>query len=106
MHILSYYHDAAIRRLKPALLEFGLEGADARLLACGIEPVTTLLVKDGKLFKDGAHIGQALDIFEHLTLPSSRDFFPAFIGFFGYEFASYLGMPCHNGDRALPDAFF
>ena len=48
----------------------------------------------------------ALDIFEHLALPPSPNFFPAFIGFFAYEFSKYWHKPTHLHDHPLPEAFF
>ena len=46
------------------------------------DPKSTLMVRDGRLYKNNLAIGHALEIFDHLTLPPSANFFPAWIGFF------------------------
>jgi anthranilate synthase/aminodeoxychorismate synthase-like glutamine amidotransferase len=100
INILDYFASADALGLKPSLLQFGTREI------CGINPITTLVVKNNKLYKNNLIIGEALDIFEHLRLEPSTDFFPAFIGFFAYEFSRYFGKTVHTKQPEVPEAFF
>lgn len=100
INILDYFASAQQNNQNPSLLQF-----DNRDI-CGIAPVCTLLVKNNKLYKDGEEVGTALDIFEHLKLPPSPNFFPAYIGFFAYEFSQYWDKATHPKEHPLPEAFF
>lgn len=106
MDILNYYHSALKTDRQPALLEFNLPGTGKSLKVCGIDPITTLEVRNGVFFKDGQKHGAALQIFEHFSLNRSDSFFPAYIGYFSYEFAENFNKPFIRGRRSLPDAFF
>lgn len=106
MDILHYYQSAEEAAKSPILLQFREPITNAKLDICGIEPTCTLEVRNGRLLKDGKDSGEALAIFDHLVLESSSSFFPAYLGFFSYEFAEHLGKPCHKASRTLPDAFF
>jgi anthranilate synthase len=79
------------------------------LTIVGKKPVCTLEVKNNQLFKDGKAIGKALDIFKYLKLDknNNNNFFPAWIGFFGYEFSNYfLNKDFSKPSIGFPDAFF
>lgn len=100
INILDYFTNALHNGHKPSLLQFG-----AREI-CGIDPVCTLWVKNNRLYKNSVEIGSALDIFDYLALKPSNNFFPAFIGFFAYEFSKYWDKPTHKHEHSLPEAFF
>lgn len=68
--------------------------------------VSYLEVRDGDLFRDGICIGPATDLGKALYLPPGRGFFPAWIGFMGYEYARYLGLSTRDPDYNFPDAAF
>jgi anthranilate synthase len=106
MEVFSYYRSALAQGLCPTLLEFTHPSKRTPLSICGIKPSTTLTAIKGRLYKDGVDVGPALDIFQHLALAQTNTFFPAFLGFFSYEFAEYFGKACLQGERAFPDAFF
>ncbi|HXW60360.1 MAG TPA: chorismate-binding protein, partial [Myxococcota bacterium] len=106
MDIFQYYCMAEKVERRPALLEFTKPTQGGNLAICGIDPTCTLEVKAGRLYKDGKDCEDALELFRHLALEPSPSFFPAYVGFFSYEFASYFKKPCHLGKRLLPDAFF
>lgn len=106
MNILSYFQTALAANLDPTLLEFTRPITHTPLAICGIKPTAILEVRDNRLFKNAQQIGTALNIFAELTVPSSAGFFPAWLGFFSYEFAQYFGKSCHSGPRSFPDAFF
>ncbi|MCA9507663.1 MAG: chorismate-binding protein [Myxococcales bacterium] len=106
MEILEYYQSAQVAGLKPTLLEFQHPLKKTPLLICGIAPNYNVHVKHGNLYKDEHKIGHALDIFDHLTLSSCQHFFPAFLGFFSYEFSRYFGLATHQGQQIFPEAFF
>ncbi len=99
MDIFNYYLSAKNMGLAPALLEFG------GLRVCGIKPETSLGVTHGHFFKDSVDLGLAEHIFEHLHLKPSHNFFPAYLGFFSYEFAQHLGFSTKDSGL-FPDAFF
>src|SRR5580704_16771969 len=99
MDIFSYYLSARSAKLGPSLIEF------QDLAICGIRPTVILKVIDGVLFKNNQKVGRALDIFEHLEIKYSKDFFPCFLGFFSYEFAQYLGQKT-KCSGSYPDALF
>ncbi len=69
-------------------------------------PRSYVEVYDGKLFQDGRHTGSALDLFDVLQLAKTNNFFPAWAGFIGYEFARYFGLETHKPDGNFPDAAF
>ena len=106
MH-LSYYKKALALELDPILLEFTHPRKDSPLYICGIKPKSIFQVIDGKLYQDDKHIGCALDIFTYLTINkvSGSHFFPAFLGYFTYEFAKYFLYPTKKSSE-FPDAYF
>lgn len=61
---------------------------------------------EGVLFLDGVAIGTALDIFDHIHLEPTYDFFPAWVGFFSYEFARHFGLPTKAPRAGVPEAVF
>lgn len=83
-----------------ALLDF------ENLLIYAQNPVSCLEVKSGDLYRDGVCIGPAVDLGKALELPASKNFFPAWIGFIGYEYARYLGLCTHESNNNFPDAAF
>ncbi len=58
------------------------------------------------LLEDGRAAGDALRLFERLDTGLGPGFFPAWIGFFAYEFARHLGLPTLSPMPGLPDAAF
>jgi anthranilate synthase len=104
--IFTYFQNALLLGHRPTLLEFTHPTRRTKLGICGINPLITLEVRDNKLFQDEVYIGQALNIFTHLTLDASTQFFPAYLGYFSYEFAKYFGRPCKDVAHSFPDAFF
>jgi anthranilate synthase len=108
MDLLKYYQSALLSALKPTLLEFKHPRKNSMLRVCAIDPLMTLEVKNGRLYKNGLDVGEALDIFDYLNAPQKESpaFFPAYLGFFTYEFASYFDLTVHSGPRRFPDAYF
>ncbi len=93
--------------MRPALLEsLGPRTPFARLSLLGVRPEHRLEVLEGRLYLDGRRVGEALDLFRHLERGLGRGFFPAWIGFFAYEFARHLGLPTHEPLPGLPEAAF
>ena len=100
--LVNYFTEHHKKGHSPLLLEY----PDAQI--CGINPMITLEVRDGKLYKNKKHIGEALEIFHHLEIvpdDARNSFFPAWLGFFSYSFARYFDFLAHK-NRHFPDAFF
>ena len=106
MNILSYYQQAMRQGFEPSLLQYTHPESKTPLHICGINPTMTLMVKDHILYKNNQAIGHALDIFDHLNLKKTSQFFPTFIGYFSYEFSRYFGYSCNIKNALFPDAFF
>jgi anthranilate/para-aminobenzoate synthase component I len=70
------------------------------------DPVSYLEVRDGDLFQNNICIGAATDLGKALYLRPSSGFFPAWIGFVGYEYARYFGLCTQESDSNFPDAAF
>jgi len=101
------YHKYREEKCKPFLLEsLGPQTSYSSRSILGIRPVRTLICRDGRLFENDQDIGSALDIFDHLILPKTNSFFPAWLGFFSYEFARHLGLPSKSLGAKLPEAAF
>ncbi|WP_208619946.1 chorismate-binding protein [Thermus tenuipuniceus] len=93
--------------MRPALLEsLGPRTPFSRLSLLGVRPAHRLEVWEGRLYLDGKGVGEALDIFTYLERRLGRGYFPAWIGFFAYEFARHLGLSTHEPLPALPEAAF
>ena len=45
-------------------------------------------------------------IFKYLKQGLGKNYFPAWIGFFAYEYAQHLGLPTHKALVDLPEAAF
>ncbi|MES2504035.1 MAG: anthranilate synthase component I family protein [Myxococcota bacterium] len=69
-------------------------------------PSSYLEVKSGKLFRDNVVIGDALELSKALELAPSKNFFPAWVGFIGYEYARHFGLVTHEPDGNFPEAAF
>lgn len=105
--MLGLYHAARSLGLRPALLEsLGIRAPFSRLSLLGLRPVHRLEVWEGWLYLDGRRVGEALDIFAYLEKGLGRGYFPAWIGFFTYEFARHLGLSTHKPLPGLPEAAF
>lgn len=103
--MLGLYHAARSLGLRPALLEsLGVRAPFSRLSLLGVRPRHRLEVWEGRLYLDGRRVGEALDIFAHLEKGLGRGYFPAWIGFFAYEFARHLGLSTHEPLPGLPEA--
>lgn len=83
-----------------ALLNFDYQPIFAK------NPRSYLEVRDGKLFQDEKQIGSATDLGKALKLKKTNLFFPAWIGFIGYEYARYFGLATNKSDDNFPDAAF
>ena len=91
----------------PILLEsLGPVSLNAKISILGVAPSHELLVREGRLYLDGRDVGDATRIFDYFSLPKSNQFFPAWMGFFSYEFARHFGLPTKKADSALPEAAF
>jgi anthranilate synthase len=119
LKLYNFYQEC---NLKPALLEW------ESYTFLGINPTCVLEIKNNKLYQNEKIIGHALDIFKYFDMQynnksentgqrdiflkknseclSNGKFFPAWIGFFSYEFAQYLGLPTKKGSREFPEAYF
>ncbi|TBH21787.1 chorismate-binding protein [Thermus thermamylovorans] len=105
--LLLLYHRARSLGLAPALLEsLGPKAPFARLSLLGVRPRHRLEVWAGRLYLDGRRVGEALDLFRYLERGLGKGYFPAWMGFFAYEFARHLGLPAHDPLPGLPEAFF
>ena len=105
--LLGLYHAARCSGLRPALLEsLGPRTPFSRLSLLGVGPAHRLEVWEGRLYLDGRRVGEALEVFRYLERGLGKGFFPAWIGFFAYEFARHLGLPAHKPLPGLPEAFF
>src|SRR5579871_164921 len=104
--IFAYFMAAMAAHTKPLLLEFTHPVKKTRLSICGIRPRVILEVRSNTLFRNGAAVGPAIEIFEHLELTPGPGFFPAFLGFFSYEFARHFGKSCHESHPSFPEAYF
>lgn len=102
--MLGLYLDARGRGLRPALLETLGPLPGQSLL--GVGPRHCLEVLEGRLYLDGRKVGEAREIFRYLRLGLGRGFWPAWIGFFTYEFARHLGLPTRPPLPGLPEAYF
>jgi anthranilate/para-aminobenzoate synthase component I len=105
---LAIYAEARDAGLRPALLEsLGPPTAFSRRTVLALAPSRRLEVWDGVLYEDGAEIGGAAALLDCLQtgLRPGCDF-PAWIGFFSYEFAARLGLPTNAAVPGLPEAAF
>ncbi|WP_243031309.1 chorismate-binding protein [Thermus altitudinis] len=105
--MLGLYHAARTLGLKPFLLEsLGVRTPFSQLSLLGVRPKHHLEVWEGRLYLDGKRVGEALDIFAYLEKGLGRGYFPAWMGFFAYEFARHLGLATHKPLSGLPEAAF
>jgi anthranilate synthase/aminodeoxychorismate synthase-like glutamine amidotransferase len=105
--VLGLFQAARALGLRPALLEsLGPKTPFSRLSLLGLKPRHRLEVLEGRLYLDGRRVGEALDLFPYLKRGLGRGFFPAWMGFFAYEFARHLGLPTHPPVPGLPEAAF
>ncbi|WP_252829352.1 chorismate-binding protein [Thermus scotoductus] len=105
--MLGLYHAARCLGLRPALLEsLGIRAPFSRLSLLGLKPAHRLEVWEGWLYLDGRRVGEALDIFAYLEKGLGKGYFPAWMGFFAYEFARHLGLATHGPLPGLPEAAF
>ncbi|KGQ21751.2 chorismate-binding protein [Thermus filiformis] len=105
--LLALYHAARGLGLRPALLEsLGPRTPFGRLSLLGVRPRHRLEVWEGRLYLDGRRVGEAQEVFRYLERGLGKGFFPAWIGFFAYEFARHLGLAAHPPMPGLPEAAF
>ncbi len=103
----AWYGTARSLGLRPALLEsLGPRVGGPRLSLLGLRPQHRLEVWEGRLYLNGRRVGEALEIFRYLERGLGRGPFPAWMGFFAYEFARHLGLSTHPPLPGLPEAFF
>ncbi len=108
MDLLATYAAARHAGLRPVLLEsLGPPTAFSRRTILALGPSRRLEVWDGTLYEDGAEIGTAAALLDELQtgLRAGCDY-PAWIGFFSYEFAARLGLPTRPAMPGLPEASF
>ena len=104
--VIDFYREALAENRKPCLLQYRLPRSDKYLSVCAIDPVQVLETRDNRLFVDGKYSGPALDIFDFFDLSGPKDlFFPAYLGFFSYEFAKYFSLASKDNSD-FPDAQF
>lgn len=104
---INLYHKYREEKRSPFLLEsLGPKTSYSSKTILARDPKRKLVCKNGILFENERPLGDALDIFSHLRVAKSHDFFPAWMGFFGYEFARYTGLPSKSSPRNIPDAVF
>ena len=104
---IQLYQAARRHGLRPALLEsLGPRTHFGRRTVLGVAPARRLEVWDGVLYDDGEQVGGAADLLTLLGSDLGDAFFPAWIGFFSYEFARHLGLPTNAPMPGFPDAAF
>lgn len=103
-NIVDFFINAKKNFQSPFLIEFSDE---KKISACGINPKCTLEVKNNSLYKNGVYEGHALKIFDFLNIEKGNSFFPAWLGFFSYDFHHYFynTLP-KKKESCIPDAFF
>ncbi len=104
--MLDLYLDARAAGLRPALLDSAGDPSQDQLSLLGIGRAHTLEVRDGHSWLDGVCIGGPLEILRRLEGGLGAGHFPAWIGFFSYEFSRHLGLPTREPVPGLPDAVF
>jgi anthranilate synthase len=105
--MVMIYHKYREEKCKPFLLEsLGPQTPYSSRSILGIRPTRTLTCKNGRLYDGAQDIGTALDIFSHLELTKSNSFFPAWLGFFSYEFGRHFGLPSKTLSGTFPEAAF
>lgn len=103
----ALYAWARAQGLRPALLESaGVVTPFGRLTLLGVGATRRLEVWDGVTYLDGKAVGDALEVFRYLEQGLGAGYFPAWIGFFAYEYAHHLGLPTHAPLPGLPEAAF
>lgn len=103
----TLYARARALGLRPALLESaGVVTPFGRLTLLGVGATRRLEVWDGITYLDGEAVGDALEVFGFLEQGLGAGYFPAWIGFFAYEYARHLGLPTHAPLPGLPEAAF
>lgn len=103
----TLYARARALGLRPALLESaGVLTPFGRLTLLGVGAARRLEVWDGVTYLDGEPVGDALEVFRYLEQGLGVGHFPAWIGFFAYEYARHLGLATHAPLPGLPEAAF
>jgi anthranilate synthase/aminodeoxychorismate synthase-like glutamine amidotransferase len=104
---IALYNAARQRGLRPALLEsLGPRTHFGRRTVLGVAPARRLEVWDGVLYDDGEQVGDAPDLLTLIETETGGAFFPAWVGFFSYEYARHLGLPTNAPMPGFPDAAF
>lgn len=104
---IALYSAARRRGLRPALLEsLGPRTHFGRRTVLGVAPARRLEVWDGVLYDDGEAAGVATDLLTLLESATGDAFFPAWVGFFSYEFARHFELPTNAPMPGFPDASF
>ncbi|MDA0712808.1 MAG: anthranilate synthase component I family protein [bacterium] len=104
---IQLFNELKKQGMRPALLESnGTPSHFSNKTILGCNYTQKLEIKNGVLFYNDKNAGKALDIFNFFKLPKSKTFFPAWIGFFSYEFAKYCNLPTNSSDNETPEACF
>jgi len=104
---IGLYQAARRRGLRPTLLEsLGTRTHFGRRTMLGVAPARRLEVWDGVLYDDGEQVGGATDLLTLLASGLDDGLFPAWMGFFSYEFARHLGLPTNAPMPGFPEAAF
>ena len=104
---IRLYQAARRRGLRPALLEsLGPRTHYGRRTLLGVAPARRLEVWDGVLYEDGEQVGGGADLLTLLAAELGDGAFPAWMGFFAYEYARQLGLPTNDPMPGFPEAAF
>lgn len=108
MDPINAYAKALEEGMQPALLLTPTPISSARRLSVlGLNPVKKFEVYRSVLYINGRKSGDANDFLKHLYFGNrSQRFFPAFIGFFSYEFARHSGLKTNLPQEGFPEAAF
>jgi len=105
--VLSLYRAARNAAQLPAWLDSaGSPAPGEGLSLLGVRPTRVIEVRDGATWLDGRRIGGPLEILHRLEDELGTGHFPAWIGFFAYEYARHLGLRTREPLPGLPEARF
>lgn len=105
---LDFYLSAKERGESPVIFEsLGIASPFNRLQIAASKPKATLEVWEGVAYLNNKRIGCAKAIFDYLCFQDQHtNFFPAWFGFFTYEFARHFGYKTHRPLEGMPEAAF
>lgn len=105
--VINLYRAARAAGLRPALLDAGGRSSPGEGLSLlGAGPTKRLEVRGGETLLNGVPIGGPRAIFSALEEGLGTGRFPAWIGFFTYEYGRHLDHSTHAPLPGLPEAVF